>query len=203
MMREGLTAILRHQADFEVVGGTATGREALELAKSKSPDVVVLDVDLPDLNGLEVLRLLKLADPATRVIILSADCAPEVVSEAIKRGVHGYLLKVNAPSELAQAIQAAMRGQTHLSPEVSQVVLHDYRERLGREKDLGLAMLSERELEVLRRIAEGQSTKEIAASLTLSSKTIETHRQHIMTKTGCESVADLTRFAIRKGLISL
>jgi len=201
--RQGLRSLLEAIADMEVVAEAENGRGAVELAKQFSPDVIIMDVSMPDLNGVEATRQILADNPAVRVVALSMHSDTLFVSEMLKSGAGGYLLKDCAFEELEQAIRTVMQGKSYLSPSISGVVVEDYLHRLGREEVSALQVLTDREREVLQLMAEGQSTKQIALKLHISAKTVETHRRQIMNKLDLHTVAELTKYAIRKGLTAL
>jgi len=203
IMRQGLRTLLEKNRGLEVVGEAANGREAVRLAAELSPTIVLMDLTMPDMNGIEATRRILKENENLRVIVLSMHADRQFVSESLKAGASGYLLKNCAYDELIRAIEAISRGQTFLSPQIAGVLVEDYRTRLGAPAIAADSPLSEREREVLQLMAEGKSTKEIAAALHISVKTIETHRQQIMRKLKMRSVADLTKYAIRHGLTSL
>lgn len=201
LVRAGLRSIIQNLPDVESVVEAANGRAALEVAKTHRPDIVLMDISMSELNGLETTaRLVKLY-PQIRVLILSVHSSPEFVIQALKAGASGYLLKDASPAELELAISAVMRGGSHLSPAVSAAVIDDYLKRLSEETD-PLAPLTSRQREILQMIAESKSTKEIAYLLKVSVKTIETHRAQLMDRLDIHDVPGLVRFAVRAGLIS-
>lgn len=197
MVRQGFKLILQAQEDMDVVGETGNGREALEMAKSLRPDVVVMDVTMPELNGIEATRRIREAEPLVRVLGLSVHRDAVYVREMVRAGAEGYILKESADSELIAAVRAVARGDSYLSPEVAGAVLKDYRKHATNPLDL----LSTREREVLQQLAEGHTNKEIAALLNLSVYTVDGHRTRIMEKLGLHSVGELVRFAVRNGLV--
>jgi DNA-binding NarL/FixJ family response regulator len=201
--RQGLRALLEKKQDMEVVGEAGDGRTAVRLAEKLRPDVVIMDVSMPDLNGIMATKKLIADHPDAKVIALSMHSDSMFVTEMFKSGASGYLLKDCAFEELEQAIRHVAADKTYLSPSISGVVLEDYLQRAADSKTSGLEPLTERQREVLQLMAEGKSTKEIAFKLHISIKTAETHRRQIMNKLDIHSVAELTKFAIRKGLTSL
>jgi DNA-binding NarL/FixJ family response regulator len=200
---DGLRAVVERQEGFEVVGLATTGHEAVRLARRLAPDVVIMDVVMPDLNGIEATRQILAERPETRLIALSMHADRRYVREMLAAGVRGYLLKDCAAEELARAIRAVLGGQVWLSPAVAGIVVDDYTHGGNRDAPGAFALLTPREREVLQLVAEGRSAREIGAHLHLSVKTVETHRRQIMEKLGLHSVAELTRYAIREGLTPL
>jgi DNA-binding NarL/FixJ family response regulator len=201
--RQGLRSLLDNQSDMEVVAEAEEGRTAVRLAKELSPDVVIMDVSMPDLNGIEATRQILDRSPGTKVVALSMHSDTLFVSEMLKSGASGYMLKDCAFEELERAIRTVVAGKTYLSPSISGVVVDDYLHRLSKGNLAGDDVLTNREKEVLQLLAEGKSTKQIALKLHVSVKTIETHRRQIMEKLDLHSVAELTKYAIRKGYTSL
>ena len=202
-MREGLSSLLSQNADIVVVGQANNGREAVQLVEKCRPDLVVMDVSMPDLNGIDATRQIISKSPRTRVIALSMHSDRQFVSEMFRAGARGYLLKDSAFEELATAILKVARNETYIAPKLSGFNIEDYTRTAEPSEVLLKPKLSEREREVLQLMAEGNGTKEIAALLHLSAKTVETHRQHLMDKLEIYSVAELTKFAIREGLTTL
>jgi DNA-binding NarL/FixJ family response regulator len=201
--REGLVNLLEERSDMQVVGEAENGREAVRLARELSPDLVIMDVTMPDLNGIDATRIITSGSNNTKVIALSMYSDKQFVQGMIQAGASGYLLKDCAFEELVSAIQAVIQGDTYLSPGIAGIVVQDYLNKLTTDRSSADTVLTNREREVLQLIAEGNSTKEIAASLTVSVKTVETHRRQIMEKLGIFSIAELTKYAIREGLTSL
>jgi two-component system response regulator NreC len=196
MFTQSLRTILEREK-FEVVGEAADGREAVTMAEKYRPDIAILDVAMPILNGLSAAREIEKVSPKTKSIILTSFPDEQYVLDALRAGVTGYVLKTRASSDLVQAIQEVSRGSIYLSEGLSRDALRAY---LANDEKAGES-LSGREREILQLIAEGKSTKEIAASLSLSVKTIETHRSRLMAKIGIHDTAGLVRYAIRKGFI--
>ena len=197
VVRQGFKMILDAQADMETVGEAANGREAVELAEQLRPDVVVMDVSMPELNGIEATRRLASSAPRARVVALSMHKDSVYVREILRAGARGYLLKDSGAADLVAAIHAVASGESYLSPAVSNAVLDDYRRHVTDPIDL----LTSREREDLQLLAEGKTNKEIAGVLNLSAYTVEAHRGRIMEKLNLHSTGELVRFAIRKGLI--
>ncbi len=197
LVRQGLGMILGAQPDMEIVGQAGNGNQAVELAEKLKPDVIVMDVAMPELNGIEATRRLAASLPRTRVLALSMHKDSVYVREILRAGARGYLLKDSGDADLIAAVRAIAKGEGYISPSVSDAVLSDYRKHVTDPLDL----LTSREREVLQHIAEGQTNKEIATSLTLSVYTIEAHRGRIMEKLNLHSTGELVRFALRNGLI--
>jgi DNA-binding NarL/FixJ family response regulator len=197
LVRQGFKMILAAQPDMEIVGEAGNGREAVELAGQLQPDVVVMDVAMPELNGIEATRRLADVSPRTRVLALSMHKDSVYVREILRAGARGYLLKDAISSDLLAAVRAVSRGEGYLSPGVSDAVLNDYRRHVTDPIDL----LTSREREVLQMIAEGKTNKEIAVVLNLSVYTVDAHRGRIMEKLNLHSGNELVRFAVRYGLV--
>ena len=197
MVRQGFRLILAAQPDMEIVGEADNGREAVELAGKLHPDVVVMDVAMPDLNGIEATRRLAASSPRTRVLALSMHKDSVYVREILRAGARGYLLKDAFDRDLLSAVRAVAGGEGYLSPTVSDAVLTDYRRHVTDPLD----RLSSREREVLQLIAEGKTNKEIATALKLSVYTVDAHRGRIMEKLNLHSVGELVRFAVRHWLV--
>jgi two-component system response regulator NreC len=197
MVRKGFRLILEAQSDMEIAGEAGNGREAVELAEKLHPDVVVMDVAMPELNGIEATRRLAASSPHTRVLALSMHKDSVYVREILRAGARGYLLKDSIDTDLINAVRAVAKGDGYISPGVSDAVLSDYRRHVTDPLDL----LTSREREVLQMIAESKTNKEIAVSLNLSVYTIDAHRGKIMEKLNLHSTGELVRFAVRHGLI--
>jgi two-component system, NarL family, response regulator NreC len=197
VVRQGFKMILSAQSDMEIVGEAANGREAVELAQQLKPDIIVMDVAMPELNGIEATRRLATTAPHTRVVALSMHKDSVYVREVLRAGARGYLLKDSGAEDLVRAIRAVANGESWLSPAVSNAVLDDYRRHVTDPIDL----LTSREREVLQMLAEGKTNKEIAAVLNLSVYTVDAHRGRIMEKLNLHSINELVRFAVRNGLI--
>jgi two-component system response regulator NreC len=196
VVRQGFRMILAGQPDMEIVGEAGNGREAVELAEKLQPDVVVMDVAMPELNGIEATRRLATSAPRARVLALSMHKDSVYVREILRAGARGYLLKDAIDRDLLAAVRAVSVGEGYLSPAISDAVLSDYRKHVTDPIDL----LTSREREVLQMIAEGKTNKEIATTLNLSVYTVDAHRGHIMDKLNLHSISELVRFAIRNGL---
>jgi RNA polymerase sigma factor (sigma-70 family) len=203
LMRAGLRLVVDQQPDLSVVGEADDGRQAVELAKSLKPDVVVMDIGMPNLNGIEAARQIREIRPDAAVVMLSMHSDEGYVLRALGAGARAYLLKDSATTDLAQAIHAVVEGKSFFSPAVSKVLLQDYMRKLQRSgAEDSYDLLSPREREVLQLVAEGKSNKEIASLLNLSVYTVETHRAKIMQKLNLKGVPELILYAVRKGLIS-
>ena len=197
MVRQGFRLILSLQSDMEIVGEAGNGQEAIEFAEKLQPDVVVMDIAMPELNGIEATRRVLISSPRTRVLALSMHKDSAYVREVLKAGARGYLLKDSVDNDLVTAVRAVARGEGYLSPAVSEAVLSDYRRHVTEPLDL----LTAREREVLQHIAEGKTNKEIATALKLSVYTVDAHRSRVMEKLNLHSAGELVRFAVRNGLI--
>ncbi len=197
VVRQGFRLILSAEPDIEVIGEANNGREAVELAEKLHPDVVVMDVAMPELNGIEATRRISQAEPRTVVVALSMHKDSVYVREILRAGARGYLLKDAIDKDLITAIRAVARGEGYISPAVSTSVLEDYRRHVTNPVDL----LSSREREVLQLIAEGRTNKDIASGLGLSVHTVDAHRGRIMDKLNLHSTGELVRFAVRNGVI--
>lgn len=208
LIRAGIRQLLQSMSGFEVVGEASNGRETLQKIKELSPDVVLLDIAMSELNGLEVAERVRKEFESVYVIILSMYSNEEYVLQALKVGAHGYLLKDAAPNELEIAINAVIKGKTYLSPAISKTIVSDYLIRLGvssieeKDKENIFVKLTSRQREILQLIAEGNTTKEIAQKLNISVKTVESHRMTIMERLEIHDIPGLVRYAIRAGIIS-
>jgi two-component system NarL family response regulator len=200
LMRQGLRSILEREGDVEVVGEAASGRAALELARTLAPDVVVMDVAMQDQNGIEATRQIRAACPNVKVLALSSHSDARYVTAMLEAGACGYVLKANAYDDLRRALDAARRGRSYLCADVTESVVGASLRGAGATP---VAQLSGREREVLQLLAEGLSSPEISQRLFVATSTVETHRRNIMRRLGIHSVADLTKYAIREGLTSL
>ena len=200
VVAEGLKQLVEAEADMQVVALVGDGREAVQQARDTQPDVVLMDLSMPELNGADATRAILQRDPKCRVIVLSMYAQREYVRRALKAGAAGYVVKRSAAKEVVEAIRAVHAGQRYLSPRVADVVLEDYTDD---KQDDPLARLSAREREVLQLLAEGRTGAEIAQRLSLSQKTVETYRARLVEKLGIRDLAGLVRFAIQRGLVSL
>jgi DNA-binding NarL/FixJ family response regulator len=201
--RTGLRLVLERQRDFQVVGEASDGREAVALAQQQKPDVILMDIGMPNLNGIEAARQITTSLPQVSVVILSMHSDEAYVLRALKAGARGYLLKESAESDLIAAIRAVVNGKAFFSPAVSRMLVEDYvRQLQDREIEDSYELLTSREREVLQLIAEGKSNKEIANMLNLSLYTVESHRGNLMEKLNLHTVPELILYAVRKGVIS-
>lgn len=203
IFREGLKPLLAARPDFEVVAEAEDGLTALEMARDHRPDLVLLDISMPGMNGIELTRHLVDERPDLPVIILSMHGDRRFVLEALRAGARGYLVKDGGFEELLSAIAAVTEGRIFLSADLSDQIIRDFVARADAEEGSAFAVLSAREREVLQMLAEGLATKEIAGRLALSAKTVESHRRAVMDKLAIHSIAELTKYAIREGLTSL
>ena len=202
LVRAGIRVLLEQMSGLEVVGEASDGREALALVLREKPDLALLDIGMPGLNGLEAAERIAREAPRTRLVMLSMHANEGYVAQALKLGVAGYLLKEACVGELPVLVDAVRRGETYLSPRISRQVVDALRARMGEGDGASLTeLLTPRQREILQLVTEGKSTKEIAGLLDLSVKTVETHRAQIMDRLGIHDVAGLVRFAIRAGLI--
>jgi len=203
IMRDGLRSLIAKQPDMEVVAEAENGRTAVKLTRRFRPDVIVMDINMPDLNGIDATRRILAEFPGTKIIAFSMHTDHQFVAGALKAGVSGYLQKDSAFEELVRAIRTVVANQTYLSPKITADVVKGYVETLIADETAAPAFLTDREREVVQLHAEGYTTKQIAEHLNLSVKTVETHRRNIMQKLDISSIAELTKFAIREGLTTL
>ena len=203
LIRDGLRSLVEKETDMEVIAEADNGRSAVRLAIELSPAVVLIDISMPDMNGIEATKQILAAIPGCKVVALSMNADKRFIMEILKAGASGYLLKNCAYEELASAIRTVIKNKTYLCTEVTEIVVGDYVQQLQKGDGSVFSVLSAREREVLQLLAEGNSTAQIADRMHLSVKTIETHRQHIMEKLNIHSVAELTKYAIRERLTSL
>ena len=203
IVREGIKALIEKQTDMEVIAETEDGRTTVQLALQLLPNVVIMDVGMPDMNGIEATRQIIANSPNVKIIALSMHSDRRFVAEMLKAGASGYLLKDCAVEELINAVHAVVENRTYLSPNIVDSVIKDYTYLLSKEDLSVFSILTTREREVLQLLSEGKTTKEIASHLKISVKTVETYKQKIMDKLNIHSVAELTKYAIREGLTSL
>jgi len=201
IMREGLRTLVARYPEMTVVGEAGDGASAVQLASELSPDIVIMDISMPGLNGIEATRRIRANEPRIRVVALSMHADRRFVLETLKAGASGYLLKDCAFEEIASALRSVAGGGMYLSARITDLVVREYMS--SQKPDGGPQALTPREREVLQLVAEGQSTKDIAYKLAISVKTVETHRQQLMEKLGIHSVAELTKYAVREGITPL
>ena len=203
LMRSGLRVLLEQQQDFAVVGEASDGREAVSLVSSQKPDVLVMDIGMPNLNGIEAAAQIAQNHPEISIVMLSMHSDESYVLRALKAGAKGYLLKDSAETDLIRAVHSVAEGKSFFSPAVSKVLLDDYVRKLKRSgTEDPYDLLTPREREVLQLVAEGKSNKDVAQLLNLSVYTVETHRSNIMEKLNLHGVPELILYAVRKGIIS-
>ena len=203
IIRDGLTSLLDNDEDIEVVAQAADGHTAVELARKMVPDVVIMDIGMPGLNGIEATRQIKSEASYINVIALSMHSDKKFVTEMLKAGASGYLLKNCAFEELATAIRTVMGGETYLSPAMAELIVDNFVRKTPGQDDSAFSILTNREREVLQLLAESSTTKQAARQLHISSKTVETHRLKIMKKLNIDNMVALTKYAVREGLTSL
>ncbi len=200
MLRDGVRMVLESHPGFEVVGTADNGRDAVRLAEELQPDIAVVDVAMPELNGLEATRAIRNTSPETAIVVLSMHEGEEYLREALRAGAAGYVLKRAAAKELVGAINAVRRGDKYLDPALTDTLISDYVRQVERGDDTPDS-LTERELEVLKLVAEGHTNRQIALQLNISIKTVQTHRANLMDKLNLHDRTELVRYAIRRGLI--
>jgi DNA-binding NarL/FixJ family response regulator len=205
VVRQGLCSLLGQEPGMTVVGEVADGRSAVRLSTELAPDVVIMDITMPDMNGIEATHQIKTTSPGIKVVALSIHSDRRMVARMLAAGASAYLTKDSPFEELTRALRTVIGNQTYLSPPIADTVTKEYVRRLLKEDESSSPApdLSEREREVLQLLAEGNSTKQVASELHVSDKTVETHRRQIMRKLNLHSLAELTKFAIREGLTSL
>jgi len=203
IVRDGLRALLDKQPDMAVVAEAADGRDCVRLAEEHAPDIVIMDIAMPNMNGIEATRRITASQPRTAVVILSMHQDESYVLRSLKAGAKGYLLKDSLRSDVIEAIRAVLQGRSFLTRKVGRILQEDYVRQLERRGlDDSYDLLTDREREILQLIAEGRTNKEVAALLNVSLTTIETHRTHILQKLSLHSVPELILYAVRKGIIS-
>ncbi len=204
LVRRGARAVLHSRPGWRVVGEAANGREAVEKAIELKPDVAVVDISMPEMDGVEVVRQIREAVPDTKVLVLTMHESDQMVQRALDAGAHGYVLKSDLTDCLVRAVKAVSEGKRFLTPQVSEIVLEGFLKTKGQHQQgkRASARTTPRELEIIRLLAQGKSNKEIAALLGITVKTVETHRARIMLKLGLHSLAELIHYAIRQGIIS-
>ena len=202
ILRDGICSLLKEYDDMEVVGEAADGRTAIRLVEELSPDVVIMDISMPDVNGIDATRKIISDRPKVKIIALSMHYDKQFISEIFKAGASGYLIKDSAFDELEHAVRVVMDGKTYINPQIASLVVESLVTQ-STPSAQALSLLTQREREVLQLIAEGKSTKQIARDLNVSTKTVESHRRQVMAKLNIRNVAELTKYAIREGLTSV
>ena len=203
ILRDGICSLVKGYDNMEVVGEAADGRTAIRLVQELEPDVVIMDISMPDMNGIDATRRIIADYPHVKVIALSMHYDKQFVSEIFKAGASGYLMKDSAFDELEHAVRIVMEGKTYINPQIDSLVVESLVNQTTRSSHKAFSLLTEREREVLQLISEGKSTKQIATDLQVSSKTVESHRRQVMGKLNIRNVAELTKYAIREGLTSI
>lgn len=202
LFRVGIANLLASSPEIEIVAQAENGLEAIEKAKSLNPDVVIMDLTLPIINGVEATRIIHKELPETRILVLSMHAEKNYIKEALEAGAAGYLFKDCTYDQLIEAINSVCQGKNYLSEKITEVLIHDYLSKDG-QIQINSQDLSERESEILKLVAEGKSTREISEKLFISIKTVGTHKQHIFEKLNFKSISDLIKYAIKKGIVSL
>ncbi len=205
ILREGICSLIKGFPDMEIIGEAADGRTVLKLVKDLSPDIVIMDISMPDLNGIDATRRITAEYPKVKVIALSMHYDKQFVSEIFKAGASGYLLKDCAFDELEHAVRVVIDDKTYVNPQIASLIVESLVNQPSaiNTGTQSFSLLTEREREVLQKISEGNSTKQIASQLNVSAKTIESHRRQVMGKLNIRNVAELTKFAIREGITSI
>jgi len=203
VVRDGLRALVEKQVDMAVIGEAADGRDTIRLAEEQSPDVIIMDIAMPNMNGIEATRRIVASNPQTAVLILSMHQDESYVLRSLKAGARGYLLKDSVRSDVIEAIRAVAQGRSFLTRKVSRILQEDYvREMERRGVEDSYDLLTDREREILQLVAEGRTNKEVASMLNISLTTVETHRTHILQKLNLHSIPELILYAVRKGIIA-
>ena len=203
ILRDGLCSLAKGYPDMDVVGEAADGKTAIRLVQELSPDVVIMDISMPDLNGIDATRRINTDYPNVKIVALSMHYDKQFVSEIFKAGASGYLIKDSAFDELEHAIHVVMDGKTYMNPQIANLVIESLVSQSAPSNRQPFSLLTERESEVLQLISEGKSTKQVAVDLNVSAKTVESHRRQVMGKLNIRNVAELTKYAIREGLTSV
>ncbi|MFO7890423.1 MAG: response regulator transcription factor [bacterium] len=203
IIRDGLKSLIDKETVFELLAEASNGRTTVQLAEEMKPDVVIMDISMPGLNGMEAARQILHTNPDIKIIALSVHSEKQFVSGMLRAGASAYLLKDCAFRELKEAINLVKQNQIYLSPKITGLIIHDYKEKLIKEDQSVFNVLTGREREVLQLLAEGKTTKQVAGELYISVKTVETHRQNIMNKLSVYNLPELVKYAIRQGIVSL
>jgi DNA-binding NarL/FixJ family response regulator len=203
IVRDGLRNLLKEESDIEVIGEADTGRDAVKISIEKNPDIVVMDIAMRDMNGIEATRQIKKENPNIKIIALSMHSERQIVVGIFRAGASGYLLKDSTSAEFVEAIRTIYLGRKYISHKISDIVLQEISNTKKDSEDIGLEILTNRESEILQLMSEGNSTKRIAKVLFISPKTVESHRANIMEKLNIHNLPQLTKYAIRAGLTSL
>ncbi len=203
IVRDGLRALLKNQSGMEVIAEAGDGRSTVQMVQELLPNVVIMDIAMPDMNGIEATRQITATAPNVKIVALSMHSDKRFVAEMLKAGASGYLLKDCAFEELDNAIRAVIANRTYLSPKIADIIIKDYTRLFPKTEFSVFSILTLREREVLQLLAEGKTTKEISSSLNISAKTVETYRKQLMDKLDIHSIAELTKYAVREGLTSL
>jgi two-component system response regulator NreC len=203
LIRVGLQSLIEKETDLQIIGQASDGRQTVSLVQKLKPDIVIMDISMPGLNGIEATRQIKAIDENIKIIALSVHDEALYVRRMLKAGASGYLVKHSDFNELVEAIRAVMRDQLYLSPRISNELVRDYLKHLPDDEATAFSILSEREREILQLLAEGKTKQEIAKILFLSVKTVDSHRQNIMNKLSITTLSDLIRYAIREGISEL
>ncbi len=203
IMRDGIRNLLQEESDIEVIGEADNGRQAVKISIEKNPDIVITDIAMHDMNGIEATRQIKKENPDIKIIALSGHSERQIVIGVFRAGASGYLLKESTSTELVEAIRTVYRGHNYLSQKISDIVLQELSDIKRDSEEIGADLLTSRENEILQLIAEGNATKRIAEVLFISPKTVESHRANIMEKLNIRNLPELTKYAIRAGLTSI
>jgi DNA-binding NarL/FixJ family response regulator len=203
VVREGLRGLLEKEPDMEVAGEAGNGLEAVKLARELNPDVIIMDINMPDMNGIEATRRILAANRDIRILALSLESDRRFIVEVLEAGAKGYVLKDAFFAELATAIRTVAEGDSYLGPKITEMIIKDYLRRIPESLPITFTSLTPRERELIQLIADGKNTKEIASMFGTSIKTVEVHRHNIMKKLNLYSIAELTKYAVREGLTSL
>jgi len=203
IVRDGLRALIEKQSGMEVIAEAGDGRSTVQMVQELLPNVVIMDIAMPDMNGIEATRQITATAPNVKIVALSMHSDKRFVAEMLKAGASGYLLKDCAFEELDNAMRAVIANRTYLSPKIADIIIKDYTRLFPKTEFSVFSILTLREREVLQLLAEGKTTKEISSSLNISAKTVETYRKQIMDKLDIHSIAELTKYAVREGLTSL